>query len=130
LILPPPASNWGAISKWVETAVAEHPDGPYVHFVKGLAEYRQGRPASATEWQQKVVARPGEKYRDVYARMVLAMAQHRLKQTEAAQSTLSDGLKIAAEKFPKPDANWHEWIFAQALMREATALIAPESEAR
>lgn len=71
--------------------------------------------------------RKGEKYRDVYARMVLAMAQHQLKQTQEARITLSDGLAIAAAKFPKPDANWGEWIFAHTLMREASALIQSDS---
>jgi serine/threonine protein kinase len=127
LILPLRRQDVSAISKWVETAIAERPEWPHAQFVKGLAEYRQGRPASAGEWMQKVLTYKGEKYREVQAQMVLAMAQHRLQQTEDARATLANGLATAAAKFPKPDANWHDWIFAHVLMREATALINPES---
>jgi eukaryotic-like serine/threonine-protein kinase len=151
LILPPQPQQWAALSKLITTAVAEHPDWPYIQFVKGLAEYRQGRAQSAVDWLRKVVAQKGEKYRDVQAHMVLAMAQHRLGQSELARATFANGLAIAQEKFPRGratvgadshvneerfwnrvdaqagkatlDANWHDWIVSQALMREASALI-------
>jgi TolA-binding protein len=121
----------------VETAVAAGPNHqywPYFQFVKGLAEYRQGRFASAAEWLQKVIGQTGDMYRMVQAHMALAMAQHQLKQTEAARVTLAKGLEIANARFPKSgshslDEQWHDWIIAHFLMREAKALIegAPKS---
>jgi len=96
--------------------------------VKGLAEYRQGHFASAAEWLRKVDGQTGDMYRTVQAHMALAMAQHQLKQTEEARVTLAKGLEIADTHFPKPgkaslDEQWHDWIIAHTLMREARALI-------
>src|SRR5256886_1688192 len=131
LFVPPPASDFNAIAKMVETAVAagkDHPYWPYFQFVKGLAEYRQGHFASAAEWLRKVVGQTGDMYRTVQAHMALAMAQHQLKQTEEARIKLAKGLEIADTHFPKPgkaslDEQWHDWIIAHTLMREARALI-------
>ena len=77
---------------------------------------------------QPVLDRSNDMYRTVQAHMTLAMAQHQLRQTEEAQGTLAKGLEIANARFPKPgshslDEQWHDWIIAHALMREARALI-------
>jgi len=131
LFVPPPASDFGSITKLVETAVAAGPNHqfwPYFQFVKGLAEYRQGRFASAEEWLQPVLGRRDDVYRTVQAHMTLAMAQHQLNQTEPARVTLAKGLELAEARFPKPgktglDEQWHDWIIAHVLMREASSLI-------
>jgi hypothetical protein len=131
LFVPPPASEFSAISRMVETAVAAGPNHqywPYFQFVKDLAEYRQGRFAGAAEWLQTVLSRTNDTYRTVQAHMTLAMAQYQLKQTEAARVTLAKGLELAETRFPKPgnaslDEQWHDWIIAHFLMREAKALI-------
>ena len=62
----------------------------------------------------------------------LAMAQHQLNQTEQARVTLVKGLEIAEARFPKAgkaslDEQWHDWIIAHVLMREAKALIEGKS---
>jgi hypothetical protein len=131
LFVPRSPSDSSAVEKLVETAVAAGPSHqywPYFQFVKGLAEYRQGRFASAAEWLQKVLSRTNDTYRTVQAHMMLAMAQHQLKQTEQARVTLAKGLELAETRFPKPgkaslDEQWHDWIIAHVLMREAKALI-------
>jgi serine/threonine protein kinase/Flp pilus assembly protein TadD len=131
LFVPPLASDFSAVRRMVDTAVAagpNHPFWPYFQFVKGLAEYRQGRFDSAAEWLQKVLGRSGDIYRTVQAHMTLAMAQYQLKQTEAARVTMAKGLEIAETRFPKAgkaglDEQWHDWIIAHVLMREAKALI-------
>jgi len=131
LFVPPPAADFGSIARMVDTAVAAGPNHqywPYFQFVKGLAEYRQGRFASAVDWLQPVLAQGGDMYRTVQAYMTLAMAQHRLLQTDQARVTLNKGLEIAEKRFPKGgkgslDEQWHDWIIAHVLMREAKALI-------
>jgi Flp pilus assembly protein TadD len=130
LFVPPPASDFTTIAKMVETAVAAGPNHqywPYFQFVKGLAEYRQGRFASAAEWSQKALGRTNDNYRTVQAHMTLAMAQLQLNQTEQARVTLAKGLELAEARFPKAgkglDDQWHDWIIAHVLMREAKALI-------
>jgi len=135
LFVPPPASEFGAIARMVETALAAGPSHqywPYFQFVKGLAEYRQGRFASAAEWLQKVLGQSDDIYRTVQAHMTLAMAQHQLNQTDQARVTLAKGLEIAEARFPKAgkgslDEQWHDWIIAHVLMREAKALIEGKS---
>ena len=92
------------------------------------AEYRQGRFASAAEWLQPVLDRSDDMYRTVQAHMTLAMAQHQLRQTDQARVTLAKGFDIAEKRFPKAgkgslDEQWHDWIIAHVLMREAKALI-------
>jgi len=115
----------------VETAVAAGPNHqywPYFQFVKGLAEYRQGRFANAAEWLQKALGRSDDIYRTVQAHMTLAMAQYQLQQIEEARGTQAKGLKLAEARFPKAgkanlDEQWHDWIIAHVLIREAKALI-------
>jgi len=131
LFVAPPASDLTTIARMVETAVAAGPNHrlwPYFQFVKGLAEYRQGRFASAVEWLQPVLPRSGDMYRTVQAYMTLAMAQRRLMQTDQARATLAKGVEIAETRFPKSgkaslDEQWHDWIIAHVLMREASSLI-------
>ena len=65
--------------------------------------------------------------------MVLAMAQHQLKQTGEARATLAEGLETAVTKLPKLESDdlgidWYDWIIAQLLIREAKALIQPSPE--
>ncbi len=115
----------------VDTAVAAGPNHqywPYFQFVKGLAEYRQGRFASAAEWLQQVLGKNADMYRTVQAHMTLAMAQHQLNQSDQASITLAKGLELAETRFPEPgkaslDEQWHDWIIAHVLIREAKELI-------
>jgi len=133
LILPDSGVDLRTTGAWADTAVTAGKDSGNAWFqiTKGLAEYRQGHFVSAADWIQKVLAQsqgdPDEG--DVQAYMVLAMAQYRSKQTAEASATLAKG-QIAETKLPKLDSGdfgvrwrWIDWIIAQALMREAKALI-------
>ena len=60
--------------------------------------------------------------------MLLAMSNYQLHQLDAARAALKQGLEIADRKLPKLESGdlslyWDEWVFAQVLMSEATALI-------
>ncbi len=106
---------------------------PYSQFAKGLAEYRQGRFASAADWTRKSIADPfygAGHSRYVQSYMVLAMAQYQLNEHEEARAALAKGSEIEQTKLPKidsgdlgPDWYWRDWIIAHALMNEAKALI-------
>ncbi|HEY5042108.1 MAG TPA: hypothetical protein VIK53_08905, partial [Verrucomicrobiae bacterium] len=66
--------------------------------------------------------------RDVAAYMVQAMACQRLNQPDKARAALATGKEIAGTKLPKLDGGdlggyWLDWVTAQALLREAKALI-------
>jgi hypothetical protein len=60
--------------------------------------------------------------------MVLAMAQHKLGQASEAHATLAKGVGLADGKLEKANSegfgqDWINWIIANALTREAQALI-------
>jgi tetratricopeptide (TPR) repeat protein len=130
LILPPPAADLETIGKMANTALvvdSTHKSWGDVYFVKGLAEYRQGRFASALEWLKKALAEKRPWTRKVQAQMVLAMAQHQLKQPDEARATLAQGLQSAERTLKKSnedlDEDWNDWIIAHLLMNQAQALI-------
>ena len=131
LILPNPAIDMATIRKMADTAIAAGPSHRFwnsFQFVKGLAEYRQGNFQSAVEWLQKVVPHEGDPYRTVSAYMVLAMAQQQLKQTEEARTTFGKGVKIAETKLTRADGGqWNDYFAARLFMREAKALVTPDS---
>jgi serine/threonine protein kinase len=132
LLLPPAAKDLSAINRWVETAVAagpQHPIWPWFEFVKGLSEYRQGNFAGAIEWEQKTLLNQKDVYRTAQAYMVMALAQHGLKQLDQARATLAQGLQYVESNLPKLDRKngldemWNDWITAQVLVHEAKTLI-------
>jgi tetratricopeptide (TPR) repeat protein len=105
----------------------------YHQFAKGLADYRQGRFASAVEWMQKSIADPfyGQGHsRYLQSYMVLAMAHYRLNEHEEARATFAKGVEIEESKLPKldsaylgPDWYWRDLVIAHALKNEAQALL-------
>ncbi|HOB97673.1 MAG TPA: tetratricopeptide repeat protein [Verrucomicrobiota bacterium] len=135
LILPDSGVDLGVVAQLADTAAAatNHWATGWFQLGKGLAEYRQGRFASAVEWANRTLNRPVESAKrsatlDVEAYMVLAMAQYRLQQTDEARAALAKGVEIERTKLAKLESGnlgggWLEWIIAHALMREAQALI-------
>ena len=79
LILPGSGANLATITTMADAAVTEGQhtgDLPWFQFCKGLAEYRQGRFASAADWMGTVLTnRTSQLPLDTAAYMVLAMAQ-------------------------------------------------------
>jgi len=131
LILPPPATDLETIGKMVDVAVAAGPSHSYwewFEFVKGLYEYRRGHFPAAVEWLQKITVKQGHQPLNVAEDMVLAMAQYQLGQSGEARATLAKGVGLADGKLGKSDKeglgqDWINWIIANALLREARALI-------
>jgi tetratricopeptide (TPR) repeat protein len=135
LILPSSGPHLAVVDKLAEVAVTSGTNKylPYFQFAKGLADYRQGRFASAAEWMVKSIDNPfyGDGHsRYVQAHMVLAMAQWRLKQPVEARKTFIKGIEIEQTKLPKLESGdlgtgwyWRDWIIAHALLNEAKSLI-------
>jgi hypothetical protein len=66
--------------------------------------------------------------RDIQAYSVLALALHRLNQAREAREALSKATELAGAKLPGLESgdrgpDWHNWIIAQTLLREARGLI-------
>ncbi|HEX4645509.1 MAG TPA: tetratricopeptide repeat protein, partial [Verrucomicrobiae bacterium] len=131
LILPPPAADLESIGKMVDVAVAAGPNHSYwewFEFVKGLYEYRRGHFPAAVEWLQRIAPQQGHLPLNVAEDMVLAMAQHKLGQASEARATLAKGVGLGDGKLEKSNReglgqDWINWIIANALTREAQALI-------
>ncbi len=127
LILPPPADALKVIGTMAGIAAAAGPGkSPWksIGFVQGLAEYRQGDLTSAVRRLQTVVAQEGDLNRTVEAYMVLAMAQHQLKQTDQARATLRKGLEIVEAKPRTLDnPNWNDQMTCDLLVQEARHLV-------
>jgi hypothetical protein len=135
LLLPPAADDLPLIQKMVDTALAAGPDHPmwlYFQLAKGLAEYRQAHFDAAAERLEKAAsqwrASVADFYRGAEARLALAMARHQLRQFWPARGALSQGCYIATTYLPGPDGASlgglaNDWLFVQALMREAGGLI-------
>jgi serine/threonine protein kinase/tetratricopeptide (TPR) repeat protein len=131
LLLPVAGADLTAAAKLVEKVISASQDHPwlaYFQFAEGLAEYRRGRFNEAVEWTKKALARPGVFLRDVQAQMVLAMAYQQVHQADQARAELSKGEAIAITKLSKAGSgdfgeNYHDWLIAQILMREAASLI-------
>jgi serine/threonine-protein kinase len=97
-----------------------HLDNAYLQFVKGLAEYRQGRPAQAAPLLRESAAllpnRAGP-------RLALAMAQFQSGSPKEARRTLAAAVWAYNWKAPQAD-HVTAWV-SHVLRREAEALILP-----
>jgi serine/threonine-protein kinase len=124
LLLPAAGDELGKAVALVDRAVAAKASTPewifrYFLLAKGLAEYRQGRLASAIsmmEGQASTVMGPAP-------RLTLAMAQHNLGQRGQARKTLARA--IVAFDWSAAQADIRDVWIAHLLRREAEALIVP-----
>ena len=130
LILPNSGADPAVIARladFLSKAAGESGGNAWLEFAAGLAAYRQGQYESATQWTRKAL-RAIHPVRSVEAYMVLAMAHQRLQQTAQARLALADGLEHAQKNLPRLEngdlgRDWLDGIIAQALMREAKAMI-------
>lgn len=96
---------------------------------RGLTEYRAGRPAGAVEWLKRYAPREEDKSYGMFAFAVLAMAHHHLGQADEARTAFAAAGAIRAAQMPVPAKgrpfgnDWHDWLMAEALYREAEALL-------
>src|SRR5262249_38512506 len=101
----------------------------YAVLARALTEYRAGRPAGAAEWLKRYAPREEDMSCGIQAFAVLAMAHHRLGNADEARAALTAAAAVRAARMPDPangrpfDADWHDWLMAEALYREAEALL-------
>ncbi|HEX5223234.1 MAG TPA: tetratricopeptide repeat protein, partial [Verrucomicrobiae bacterium] len=132
LILPNEKLDFQIINRWIKTALTVDRNSilfQYSRCVAGLAAFRQSNHSQALESARMVLGVPGtDPHPEIAAWTVIAMANHRLKQTNAAVTALSQARELANAKLPKLEAGdlgpgWNDWIITQALLREAGSLI-------
>lgn len=127
LLLPDEGADLRQAIRLADRVVGSAPksgaiDNPYMQFLNGLAEFRRGCPAEAIPLLEAAAARlpnrPG-------ARLVLAMAQSRTGQPDAARSTLALAVRNydwgGISQADHPTA----WV-NHVLRREAESLILPD----
>jgi tetratricopeptide (TPR) repeat protein len=102
---------------------------------KGMTDYRAGRYAEAVTWVGRTPPRVGGVHFDATGFAVLALAQHCLGRAKEARTALGSAQAILAENMPDPGAgrpfggDWHDWLHARILCREAEALLPPDGAA-
>ncbi len=129
LITPWPDANFEVLERLANTALhaQDHWAWEYFQFANALFEYRRANYESAVRHTLHTYPTT-DPYLIVSASMVRAMAHQQLGEAEDARRVLSYGLELAQARFPREarlvfDREWNDWIFAHALMDEASALI-------
>jgi Tfp pilus assembly protein PilF len=132
LLLPDSASDRGRVLKLADRAVTgseKHPLFRWFVLDKGLADYRAGRYTATVERVRQFAPNANGRHADATAFAVLAMAQHRLGQSQEASAALTKARAILAKYMPDPARgrpfadDWHSWLHSQILCREAEALL-------
>ena len=132
LLLPHSGVDSGLVDKLADIAVTRGSGEsalPFFQACKAMSDYRLGHFAEAIEWGEKAVkSSTADAQAKAKAYAILAMANWRLGQKDAAQAMLAEGEKLAPGIKPGPDAldlgeSWVAWLFARISLDEATALI-------
>jgi serine/threonine-protein kinase len=104
----------------VTSGSSPDPDNPYLWFLKGLAEYRQGRPKQAVPWLKESSAKLPNR---AGPRLVLAMAQFQSGSAKEARKTLAAA--VSAYNWKESQASHTTVWVSHVLRREAEAMIVP-----
>jgi hypothetical protein len=111
---------------------ASDQNNPYIRLVRALAEYREGQFAATVEWCTSSLK--GNPPADLRAagQCLLAMAEYRQGNVEKARKMLAQTVPrapgLAGPHLNK--RNWHDWLIATVLRREAEALLSAEQAPR
>jgi hypothetical protein len=109
--------------------MAEHQDRRWFVLASGLAAYRAGLYAEAVTRIEQFAPITDGRHADATGFAVLAMAQHQLRQSEAAGAALASARQILSVKMPNPTEgrpfgdDFHDWLHSCVLVREAEGLI-------
>jgi WD40 repeat protein/Flp pilus assembly protein TadD len=126
LLLPTSGADLARASNLADAALAEEHE--WLGITKGLAEYRQGRFASAVEWARKSLSQSKADRRSAQAFLILAMAYHQLGQVDRSRNALDRGNEIVRNdvetgKDSDLGADWQDWLTNRILLREVAALL-------
>jgi serine/threonine protein kinase/tetratricopeptide (TPR) repeat protein len=126
------AADFDMVQKLADRAVTGNEQHGYYGFfamAKGLADYRAGRCEGAIKWIELSGLNPNGIHWDAIKFAVVAMAHDGLGRSEQAKAALASA-QACMEKMPDPAKgqlfgtdNWHDWLHAQILYREAEALL-------
>jgi len=131
LVIPLAGVDIEAAAGLADSAMTKNSTNVFHQFCKKLAEYRQGRFASAVTYMANPLESHGHSWDDrlhLQAHVVLAMAHWQLKQSDQARAALAEALKLAETTFPKAETGdlgtgWQDEIISQTLLAKAKVLI-------
>jgi tetratricopeptide (TPR) repeat protein len=133
-LAPDAVSNSKPVLKLADLAIEKKGSDRWILLAKGLAEYRAGRHASAVDWLKRVSPKSGGEHLDAIAFAVLTLAERRLGRTQEARAALGSAKAILGQKMPDPakgrnfGGDWHDWLHAQILCREAEVLMGKKDQ--
>ena len=129
LILPSASVDLKVVAAMANVAVTMGKgQGPDYFFqcCEALAQYRLGNYSEAIKWAQESAIDPFP-YSQAEACAVLAMAQYKSGNAEAARQALKHCNEVIDRQLPKPGENlgqdWRDWIIARTLRTEADAMV-------
>jgi tetratricopeptide (TPR) repeat protein len=143
LLVPDAVSDLKPVLQLADRAVTgTEQDSLYRWFllVKGMADYRAGKFGNAVDPLNKTLSLEGDRryftlpYLKGMALLFLAMAHHRLGQTDLARKALDHALELMEQKYPKIDRNevlgpgWDEWLRFHLVRHEAELLVKGRAE--
>ncbi len=133
LFLPPAASyKEAAFDLADKAAFLDRGDwlSPFLHFLKGLAEYRREHFREAVACCRQALDGPESPawFLRADCELVLSMAQAQLGDLQGAREALAIGaniLKANSPKFERPgdSGNWHDWLMCCFLHAEAKQVL-------
>jgi tetratricopeptide (TPR) repeat protein len=132
LIHPSADVDLKAVSAMADLAVTKGKDYSAFHFFqccKAMAEYRLGNYKEAVNWAQ-ASAKNSFPHSQAEAYAILAMAQYKLGNIEAARRELTNCNRVIETKLPREGDLGNDWvdvIIARTLQSEARQLIEGES---
>jgi serine/threonine protein kinase/tetratricopeptide (TPR) repeat protein len=124
------------VTKLADRAVKARGSDRWILLTKALAEYRTNRPAVAIEWLKRISPKTDGEHLDATAFAVLCLAQHHLDRTQESRKELASAQAILARKMPDPGKgqwfrdDWHDWLRARILCREAEKVITGANPAK
>jgi class 3 adenylate cyclase len=129
LVTPVASEDLGSIGAlyntlvWGERSLTLAPDlRAWYRLSLAAVDYRRGDYANAIVWSQRCLEAPAQKAACTAPAHILgAMAMHQLKRDSDARGELAQGRQALLG--PVQTGTWYDRLFANALLREATALI-------
>ena len=123
LIVPNAVDDLSAPRRLAEAAVARDPNPAWLHYVLGLARYREGQSERAIEDLSKSLKLGADWSAVALNYPVLAMAHHRLGHADEARKWLERAHVVVPGETIMPNAIWWDRLEFVLLRREAHALI-------
>jgi serine/threonine protein kinase len=124
LLAPNSGVDTAALAALLATAQSS-PTRHWVQLLNALAEYRLGHWDTAADWATQMRANPEAPDRGTAAAAaILAMAEHQRKHPAEARAALNTAKTAIAAHWPAgTEANWHAWLIADLLAKQAEALL-------